>query len=111
MKPNDCSFERQLKDKLIQKAGPRTTEEACLVKIFKFIDLQDKGRVNFAQFAAALEKVGMYFPAKELLELFNDYDVDNNGFLDYREFTLAVYGRSAAGQGTCQKPTQMSAEE
>lgn len=42
------------------------TEEACLVKTFKFFDLQDRGCVDFKQFQRVLEKCGMGFPEAEL---------------------------------------------
>jgi Ca2+-binding EF-hand superfamily protein len=50
------------------------SEEACLVKMFKFLDLKDKGAVDFALFEKTAEKMGMYFPSAELQQLFTEYD-------------------------------------
>jgi hypothetical protein len=33
-----------------------------LIKMFKFFDVLDRGAVNCAQFAQALEKIGFYYP-------------------------------------------------
>jgi Ca2+-binding EF-hand superfamily protein len=38
-------------------------------------------------------KTGMYFPEEELRNLFNEYDLNGNGLVDYREFTLALFGQ------------------
>ncbi len=41
--------------------------------MFKFLDLKDKGAVNFALFEKTAEKMGMYFPSAELQQLFDEY--------------------------------------
>jgi len=38
------------------------SEEACLMKMFKYFDIMNKGAVDFTQFSRVLEKTGMYFP-------------------------------------------------
>ena len=38
------------------------SEESCLMKMFKYFDVMDKGSVDFAQFGRVLEKSGMYYP-------------------------------------------------
>jgi len=55
-------FEKALKDKLIQKSTTKMSEEACLMKMFKYFDIMNKGAVDFTQFSRVLEKTGMYFP-------------------------------------------------
>jgi Ca2+-binding EF-hand superfamily protein len=40
-------FEEELKLKLLQRSSHRLTEEACLVKMFKYFDVYDKGYVSF----------------------------------------------------------------
>ena len=43
-------FEKALKDKLIQKSNAKMSEEACLMKMFKYFDIMNTGAVDFAQF-------------------------------------------------------------
>ena len=37
------------------------SEEACLVKNFKFFDIMDRGAVDYRQFHQGLEKIGFYY--------------------------------------------------
>ena len=39
-----------MKGKLLQKSNSRLTEEACLIKMFKYFDIYDKGSVDFNDF-------------------------------------------------------------
>ena len=55
------TFEKQLRQKVAQKANARETDEAYLVKSFKFFDIYDKGALTFAQFHQALEKIGLFY--------------------------------------------------
>lgn len=45
-----AQFEKALKDKLIQKSNAKLSEEACLMKMFKYFDIMNKGSVDFTQF-------------------------------------------------------------
>lgn len=96
-------FEKELKDKLIQRSNAKITEEACLVKMFKYFDYADKGAVNFNEFTRVMIKTGMYFPEEELRNLFNEYDLNGNGLVDYREFTLALFGQQTKNKAPVQK--------
>ena len=73
------------------------------MKMFKYFDVMNAGAVDFAQFSRALEKCGMQFPEQQLRPLFDEYDKDGSGSLDYGEFTLAVFGREASGKGAVQR--------
>ena len=45
------------------------------------------------EFAKALEKIGVAIPSKKDLQmLFNYYDTDGSGSLDYKEFTVIITG-------------------
>jgi hypothetical protein len=44
------SFEKQLKDKILQKCGEKQTEEAFLIKSFKFFDIHSAGALNYDAF-------------------------------------------------------------
>lgn len=54
-------FEKQLKAKILQKTNPKLTEEAMLIKSFKFFDTFNKGELTYDQFHKALEKIGIYY--------------------------------------------------
>ena len=47
------------------------SEEACLMKMFKYFDVTNKGCVDFGEFQRALEKTGMYYPEEQLRPLFD----------------------------------------
>ena len=52
------------------------------------MDLNNNGTVEEVEFGKALEKVGINFPnKKDITTLFNYYDLDRSGALDYKEFT------------------------
>jgi len=68
------------------------------MKSFKYFDLNDNGTVEPDEFAKAIEKIGIQIPTqKDLNMLFNIYDADGSGALDYKEFSSAVFGRPATG--------------
>ena len=73
------------------------------MKMFKYFDVMNKGSVDFVQFQRVLEKSGMYYPEQQLQPLFDLYDQDGSGSLDYKEFAMAVFGSEAAGKGAMQK--------
>lgn len=86
------------------------SEEACLMKMFKYFDVMNAGAVDFAQFQRVLEKSGMYYPEEQLRPLFNTYDQDGSGSLDYREFAMAVFGRESGGKGQLQRKPPVAAK-
>lgn len=55
-----------------------------LKKAFKYFDLNNNGTVEPDEFAKAIEKIGIIIPTKQDLDaLFNIYDADQSGALDY----------------------------
>ena len=81
-----------MKQKLLQKSNHKLTEEACLVKMFKYFDIFDRGTVSFGDFLKTVEKIGLYYTPQELEPLFNEYDSDQSGHLDYKEFSAIIFG-------------------
>ena len=71
--------------------------------MFKYFDVQGDGTVEFDTFFKVCEKTGMYFPEEQLKPLFDSYDRDGSGALDYQEFALALFGEEAAAKGQLQK--------
>ena len=74
------------------------TDEATLInRSFKFFDLDGDGGVSMAEFGKTMEKLGVFIPTSHnLTELFNHYDANGNGVLDYQEFTNVFLGRAPA---------------
>ena len=47
------------------------SEEACLMKMFKFFDVTGNGHVDFGEFQKTMEKLGMYYPDEQMRPLYN----------------------------------------
>ena len=60
------SFERELKNKLAQKASGQQSEETVLLKAFKYFDLNNNGTVEPEEFAKAIEKIGIMIPTRQV---------------------------------------------
>ena len=63
------SFEKTLKQKLSQKSNGQQSEEAVLLKAFKYFDLNNNGTVEPDEFAKAVEKIGIMIPTKQVSKL------------------------------------------
>jgi len=48
-----------LRAKLLQKSTSHQSEEAILLKNFRFFDLNNSGTVEFQEFLKAVEKIGI----------------------------------------------------
>jgi Ca2+-binding EF-hand superfamily protein len=74
------------------------TEETVLLKAFKYFDLDASGECSPDEFKKALEKIGIGFSNdKEMLEIFNFYDSNRNGELDYKEFSSILFEKGSSG--------------
>lgn len=71
--PLSYSFERELKNKLSQKASGSTSEETILMKAFKYFDLNNNGTVEPEEFGKAIEKIGIQIPTKRVCLIFDYY--------------------------------------
>ena len=83
----------------MSKAGHKTSEEATLVKMFKFFDILNLGQIDFPTFCKSMEKLGLSFPEDKLKEVFDECDQDQSGTLNYREFVVMFLGEEAAAKG------------
>ena len=105
--PFPFRFERELRAKLRQKANQFQSEENCLMKAFKYFDLDANGKYLHIdwyelgvcepeEFAKAIEKIGVSIGSKKDLEtLFKYYDTDGSGALDYKEFSVIICGNQS----------------
>lgn len=101
-------FEKELKAKLSQKATARSSEEQILIKSFKYFDLNNSGDVSFDEFVKAIEKIGVQaFTEDEFKELFDFYDTDKSGALDYKEFSGILFG-GASGTSRQMSPQKQT---
>lgn len=83
----------------MQRSNAKLSEEATLVKMFKFFDYANSGSVDVAQFARVLEKTGLYFTAEQVRALFSSYDVRGSGIIDYRDLATSIFnGRAASSR-------------
>ena len=80
------------------------------MKMFKYFDIMNRGAVDFGQFQRVLEKSGMYYPEEQLRPLFDTYDKDGSGSLDYTEFAVAVFGEEASAKGQMQRKPPVEAK-
>ena len=60
------SFERELKNKLAQKASGVQNEETVLLRAFKYFDLNNNNTVEPEEFAKAIEKIGIMIPTRQV---------------------------------------------
>ncbi len=87
-------FEITLKTKLAQKCSGTQSEETFLAKNFRYFDSDNDGVVSMNEWFKAIEKVGVVVPLMEDLKaLFNMYDVNGNGELDYKEFVHMLFSK------------------
>jgi len=56
------SFEENIKLKLSQKVTSTGSEEAALLKCFKYFDANDSGSLDPKEFQKAVEKIGIQIP-------------------------------------------------
>ena len=87
-----AAFEKEIRNKLALKSNGKTGDEVILLKAFKYFDLDNSGECDKDEFLKALNKIGITgFNDSKLLELFDVYDENKNGSLDYKEFTKVVF--------------------
>jgi Ca2+-binding EF-hand superfamily protein len=61
------SFERELRSRTAVKSSPHLSEEAVLVRGFKYFDLTDQGRVNKRNFIQAVKGLGVVNFAEDVV--------------------------------------------
>jgi len=67
--------------------------------MFKYFDIYDRGTVTFPDFLRTIEKIGLYYPPSDLQPLFEAYDTDQSGSLDYKEFSAILFGNRETLKG------------
>ena len=102
-------FEYEIHRKLSLKAKQSTSEMVMLLNNFKFYDVSNSGTVNKDKWIKTFTKIGLSgFSDKDLEMLFEIYDPSKKGEIDYKHFTMSLYGMAEpipTGQISNQKET------
>lgn len=61
-----------------------------LKETFVNLDSDYKGKLSFSNFYKCIENMGIKYDKSDLLVIFNNIDLDQDGFLDYDEFVAAL---------------------
>lgn len=84
-------LEKQLKEKINQKAHDKLSDEAFVIKTMKFFDIYNTGNITYEQFQKACERIGVFYTMEELLPVLETYDPEGRGKIDYIEFSKYLY--------------------
>ena len=76
-----------LYEKVREKSDGKTNEWKCAKKALSYFDLGDEKSCDVSGFAKALDKFGCTFKDHEIRALFQKYDLDKSGRMDYEEFS------------------------
>ena len=80
-------LENVIFEKVRQRTHGAEDEGRTVRKTFRHFDLNDSGTICLAEFLQVLEAYGCVFGHDEIRALFNKYDKDRSGKLDYEEFS------------------------
>ena len=96
----------ELKNKLSQKSYGSTIEEVVLLRAFKYFDLQNTGLCSKEIFTKTMLKIGITSLSDlEISELFEQFNPNKDGLLDYKEFVSNLYSnKSISSKKKTQNP-------
>ena len=88
-------FEYELRRKLSMRAKTSTSEMSMLNNAFRFYDVNNTGNVGRNEWVRTFGKIGLNgFSEKDLLFLFDIYDINQVGLINYKNFTAYLYDQS-----------------
>lgn len=103
-------FQKELKNKLALKTSCHTSEETVLVKAFKYFDLDNSGQCSISEFLKAITTIGITgFSESDLEQIFNLYDTNGSGELDYKEFVGGIFSNNSVNNES-RNPKKVQAE-
>ncbi|KAM0874952.1 hypothetical protein ACQ4PT_037105 [Festuca glaucescens] len=82
----------KLKKMALRVIAENLSEEeiAGLKEMFKMMDTDNSGQINYEELKAGLERVGANMKESEISQLMQAADIDNSGTIDYGEFIAAT---------------------
>ncbi|CAL5093592.1 unnamed protein product [Urochloa decumbens] len=82
----------KLKKMALRVIAENLSEEeiAGLKEMFKMMDTDNSGQINFEELKAGLQRVGANMKEPEIYQLMQAADIDNSGTIDYGEFIAAT---------------------
>ncbi|XP_006664026.2 calcium-dependent protein kinase 27 [Oryza brachyantha] len=82
----------KLKKMALRVIAENLSEEeiAGLKEMFKMMDTDNSGQINYEELKAGLERVGANMKESEIYQLMQAADIDNSGTIDYGEFIAAT---------------------
>ena len=87
-------FEYEIKRKLSERGRSPAGEFRILMNGFKFYDYTNSGKLNQIEFVKGILRTGLSgFNESDIRSLFNIYDKNNTGYIDYRNFCNYLYGK------------------
>ena len=85
-------FQDELHKKLSLKARTTTSEMNLLFNAFKFYDIDDNGTIKRENWSRVFNRIGLnIFSEPELNEIFNIFDTNSTGVINYRNFIQNIF--------------------
>jgi Ca2+-binding EF-hand superfamily protein len=73
---------------------PNQCEDQILTRYFKYFDLEGTGMASLRDFIKTIEKIGVVMgKIHDVSEVFNHYDSDANGSIDYKKFAVTLFSQ------------------
>ena len=86
-------FEYELKRKLAQKCRTKNEELRFLLNSFKFYDYHSSLIIDKNKWIKGVLKIGLCgFNINDLSDVFDKYDINKTGFINYKNFCYYIYG-------------------
>ena len=88
-------FEYEIHRNLSMRAKTTTSEMSLLNYAFRFYDINNTGVIGKNEWIKSFAKIGLNgFSEKDLLLLFDIYDINKAGLINYRNFTSYLYDQA-----------------
>ena len=97
-------FEKELKNKLLIKTIGNQSEEMILLRAFKYFDLSNTNFCDKQNFIKTVMKIGITgFTENNLSSIFESYDTENAGKINYKDFIGNLYNNPSIKRRTSRK--------
>jgi len=81
-----------IREKIRQKTSASKKSELENVRlVFRFFDMSGTGNIVYKDFKQSLERFGIVLDSETMQALFDEFDTEKNGTINYLEFATAVY--------------------